>query len=405
LITRVEATNFRCLKSVSQPLRSFQVLVGPNSSGKSAFIDVIDFLSDMVSSGLSHAVGWRTENFHDLIWGRCGSSLTLAIEAQMPAAENAAKDARTIRYEIRIALDAATDQLVIEWERLTVRNDSGQQQPVLVRQARRANFWDEADPGIYEGGGSYDLEGGGDYDLEGGGTYNFELSSNYPGLANLPDDRTKFPAAVWLKELLQGGVQLVDLDNDYLGGASPPGQGQPRVYDGQSLARTVLQVSDSSAENYHAWLKHIQTALPDVESIRTVLRPEDRHRYLMVRYKNGIEVPSWMLSGGTLRLLALTLLAYIPTFRGVYLIEEPEIGVHPTAIETIVQSLSSVYSGQVILTSHSPILLSLPEPRDLLCFQRTDEGTVIIPGDQHPLLQDWRSGVSIGDLFAAGVLG
>jgi hypothetical protein len=32
----------------------------------------------------------------------------------------------------------------------------------------------------------------------------------------------------------------------------------------------------------------------------------------MIRYKNGIEVPSWALSDGTLRLLALTLLAYVP---------------------------------------------------------------------------------------------
>ena len=402
MITRVEATNFRCLKSVSQTLRPFQVLVGPNSSGKSAFLDAIDFLSDIVSSGLNQAVEWRTENFHDLVWGRGGDSITLAIEAQMPEAVRAAEDARTIRYGIRIRLDGDTDQLVIDRERLITRSDAGQERPVLLREARRASFWDETGAGMYNlgGGALYDLDGG-MYDLERAGMYNFELSSSYPGLANLPDDRTKFPAAVWLKELMQGGVQLVDLRNDYLGGASPPGQGQPRVYDGRNLARNVLQLSDSSDEDYQAWLRHIQTALPDVEAIRTVLRPEDRHRYLMVRYRNGIEVPSWMLSGGTLRLLALTLLAYIPNFRGVYLIEEPEIGLHPTAIETIVQSLSSVYSGQ----SHSPILLSLPEPRDLLCFQRTDQGTEIIPGDRHPLLQDWRSGVSISDLFAAGVLG
>ena len=125
----------------------------------------------------------------------------------------------------------------------------------------------------------------------------------------------------------------------------------------------------------------------------------------MVRYRNGVEVPSWMLSDGTLRLLALTLLAYVPDFSGIYLIEEPEVGLHPTAIETVMQSLSSIYSGQVLLTSHSPLLLSLPQPQDLLCFQRTDEGTEIIPGDQHPMLQDWRSGVNISDLFAAGVLG
>jgi len=116
-------------------------------------------------------------------------------------------------------------------------------------------------------------------------------------------------------------------------------------------------------------------------------------------------VPQWMVSDGTLRLLALTFLAYLPVPQGVYLVEEPEIGVHPTAIETVMQSLSSIYEGQVLVTSHSPIVLSLPRPSQLLCFQKAQNGTIIISGDEHPLLKEWRSGADLSDLFAAGVLG
>jgi predicted ATPase len=140
-------------------------------------------------------------------------------------------------------------------------------------------------------------------------------------------------------------------------------------------------------------------------NIRPVLFPDDRRRYLMVEYTGGLEVPQWMLSDGTLRLLALTLLAYLPDFHGLYLVEEPEIGLHPTAIETVMQSLSSVYDGQVLITSHSPLVLSLPRPDQLLCFQKTENGTTIIPGNEHPMLSQWKSGVNISDLFAAGVLG
>jgi len=111
------------------------------------------------------------------------------------------------------------------------------------------------------------------------------------------------------------------------------------------------------------------------------------------------------VSDGTLRLLALTILAYLPEFKGIYLVEEPENGVHPTALETIYQSLSSVYEGQVLVTSHSPVLLSLPKREQLLCFQKTTEGAEIIPGDKHPALRDWKGEVSLSDLFAAGVLG
>src|SRR5512136_2903852 len=101
-------------------------------------------------------------------------------------------------------------------------------------------------------------------------------------------------------------------------------------------------------------------------------------------------VPSWTASDGTLRLLALTLPAYLPNMRGIYLIEEPENGIHPRAVETLFQSLSSVYNAQVLLATHSPVILSLAKAEQVLCFAKTLEGaTDIVPGDQHPALRDW----------------
>ena len=136
-----------------------------------------------------------------------------------------------------------------------------------------------------------------------------------------------------------------------------------------------------------------------------VLRPEDKKRYSSLKYQNGVEVPHGSISDGTLRLLALTVLAYLPETSGIYLIEEPENGLHPMALETVYQSLTSFYEGQVLVTSHSPILLNLASPEQLLCFQKTAEGAEVIRGDRHPALQDWKRDVSMSDLFAAGVLG
>lgn len=68
--------------------------------------------------------------------------------------------------------------------------------------------------------------------------------------------------------------------------------------------------------------------------------------------------------------MALTLLAYLPNEMGTYLIEEPENGVHPKAIEGVFQSLSSVYQGQVLIATHSPLLLGLTEPAQLFCLQK-----------------------------------
>ena len=112
-----------------------------------------------------------------------------------------------------------------------------------------------------------------------------------------------------------------------------------------------------------------------------------------------------MASDGTLRLLALTLPAYIEDFQGVYLIEEPENGILPRAVETMCQSLSSVYSGQVLLATHSPVILSIVEPETVLCFAKSPEGaTDIVSGRDHPALRDWQQEENLGVLFAGGVL-
>lgn len=84
MITLIEAKNFRCLRYIRQPLGQFHVLVGPNATGKTTFLDVIAFLGRLVPDGLKTAVGERTQNFQDLLWGRSGNGFELAIEAAIP---------------------------------------------------------------------------------------------------------------------------------------------------------------------------------------------------------------------------------------------------------------------------------------------------------------------------------
>ena len=117
-------------------------------------------------------------------------------------------------------------------------------------------------------------------------------------------------------------------------------------------------------------------------------------------------MPSWMASDGTMRLLALTLLAYLPDNREIYLLEEPENGVHPLAVEGICDSLSSAYDAQVLVTTHSPTLLALVDPGQVLCFDKNPDGaTDIVRGSQHPVLADWQGSINMNVLFAKGVIG
>jgi predicted ATPase len=119
-----------------------------------------------------------------------------------------------------------------------------------------------------------------------------------------------------------------------------------------------------------------------------------------------VKLSSWLASDGTLRLLALTIPAYLQRFQGVYLVEEPENGIHPVAVDTLFQSLSSVYDAQILLATHSPVILSLAHAETVLCFKKTASGaTDIVRGSEHPALRDWKGETNLGALFAGGVLG
>jgi predicted ATPase len=419
MITLIEALNFRCLRYVKQPLSRFHVLIGPNASGKTTFLDVVAFLGHLVSAGLDSALSERIDSFQDLVWGRRSDRFELAIEARIPEDRQDAlanKQFDTIRYEVGVGPSDQEGEIWILAEKalLKVSDDSWRGQRSLFPQAITAPDT-ILTPRFHKGSRLVlnKVPGGNDnyysevYPTTGKGWLpSIRLGPRKSALANLPADESKFPVATWLRGLLGEGVQQIVLNSLLMRKASPPGQKHGFKPDGSNLPWVVDILWKRSREKYYEWIAHLRTALPDLEDIRTVEREDDRHRYIVLCYQGGLEVPSWMASDGTLRLLALTLPAYLPSFSGIYLIEEPENGVHPRAVEAMIQSLSSVYAAQILLATHSQVILSVTDVNHVLCFAKTGEGeTDIVPGGEHPKLRDWRGETNLGVLFAAGVLG
>ena len=103
-------------------------------------------------------------------------------------------------------------------------------------------------------------------------------------------------------------------------------------------------------------------------------------------------------------MLALTLPAFLPPSSGIYMVEEPENGVHPKALEVILRSLSAIPGGQMLVATHSPFVVNQVGVEPLLCFTRDEDGVHIIPGSDHPGLQKWDGTPDLGLVFAAGLL-
>jgi predicted ATPase len=420
MISLIEALGYRCLRYVRQPVGPFHVLVGPNASGKTTFLDVVAFLGRLVSEGVESAVRERTENFDDLLWGRSGRRFELAIEACLPAwlRKTLGDELHgSIRYEVAVGVpeDADTEEVGILWERVFLVPTREQEEGPRVLFPGPVVAPDSILHKTLKGGKSVvskTYDGNDNFTPETRTAakktwaHSFRLGPRKSALGNLPPDEIQFPASTWLKNLLTEGVQTFVLNSLLIRRPSPPNQRKGFRTDGSNLPWVVYDLQQRDRDRFQGWLGHVQTALPDLVMVHTVLRPEDRHRYLVLEYQGGLKVPSWMASDGTLRLLALTLPAYIPDFQGIYLIEEPENGIHPKAVETVYQSLSSVYDAQLLLASHSPVILGCASPEAVLCFAKNEEGaTDVVSGPNHPRLQEWKGEANLGVLFAAGVLG
>lgn len=428
LIRAVQVRNYRCLRHVDIRLdERFHVLVGPNGSGKSTLFDVIEFLFDLVNHDLDAAVAKRTRNFQDLVWERPQQApgFEIAIELDLPMGT-------AFRYEIAVQECANGISLTSERGYFGRLSDAA-----FEVQSRTASILSNMSCNTLTPIFKRHHEHEGNEERTVRTTFYPELSGLKPVTLGHPDgpsirlvpvlnevpiwdrDRRKsssrdtvaaLPAAAdAVRQLMLGSVQSLQLDSRLLRQASPPNgdDGFRLSSDGANLPWVVESLRRNHEKTFNEWLQHLRMALRDIADIRTVRREDDRHAYLMIRYSNDVEIPSWGISEGTLRLLVLTLLAYLPNAHPtVYLLEEPENGIHPMAIETAYQSLSSVYDSQVFIASHSPTLLRCVKPEQVLCFARDSEGgTVITLGNRHPLLVDWQESIDNDMLFADDIRG
>ena len=173
--------------------------------------------------------------------------------------------------------------------------------------------------------------------------------------------------------------------------------------DGANLAAFLLLLRDRQPASYHLIRRTIQRVAPffDDFDLKPLLRNPDDIK-LEWRHRGSDQYfDASSLSDGTLRFIALTTLFLQPKEQrpSTILIDEPELGLHPYAIEILASLIRSASTEtQVIVSTQSSLLLDHFEPEDVLVANRVDNATQISRLDPDRLVE-WLKEYSLGQLW------
>ncbi len=122
------------------------------------------------------------------------------------------------------------------------------------------------------------------------------------------------------------------------------------------------------------------------------------------KYSEMIYGPS-DLSDGTIRFIALTVLFMQPWLPKVIIIDEPELGLHPVAIDKLAGliNIAAQQGTQVIIATQSAELISKFQPEDVLTVNQI-HGATEIKRLSSAELKNWLDDYTLGDLWKQNIM-
>lgn len=187
------------------------------------------------------------------------------------------------------------------------------------------------------------------------------------------------------------------------------GGGVRLARDGSNIADFLLDLRRQDQNAFDGIVEIMAYVLPYAKDIQPSLTSSEIERKAWLQLTEaGFKVPGWMLSTGTLRLLALLALLRHPKPPPLIVIEEIENGLDPRSIHLLVEEIrNAVLDGvtQVVLTTHSPYLLDLLTLDHLVLVERDEKGQprFLRPAD-NANLQRWATDFAPGKLYTMGNL-
>ncbi len=387
MLTRLHINGFKNLSNVEIAFGPFTCIAGTNGVGKSNLFDAIMFLRDLTDYSLTEAAARVRDpagKSGDLnaIFHQTASALTqnLSFEADFVVPKSVIDDfgrqaipkTTFLRYHLTLKYvpksSTTPERIEIVTEKLTYVQKSHARRLLGFPHSR--SFRDS----IIAGRRTIDL-------------ISTEVE-NDQSIINLHQDGSqgrpfRVPAATSPKTIL-GGINTDshptvlaarrEMQSWALLQLEPSALRQPDNFSaeakvsssGAHLPSTLLRLDAAS----HV-ANQLATLIPDVKSVSVDQDEGRRLNTLVVTSRDGVSYPARALSDGTLRFLALSVMSADPDAGRLLCLEEPENGIHPSRIPSMLKLLESIAVNpqeaadpgsnplrQVIINTHSPSIVS-----------------------------------------------
>jgi len=351
-LSKIVVKGFKSIKECELDLKNINVLIGANGAGKSNFISVFEMLQKVLAEDLS------------------AYALKKGID---PLLYNGKETTDSISVEFHFGANLYSFEL--EW----TDNDN-----LLFREERI-----EADNTTWGDGG-------------------YKESKVREALKTSGIDRES------LQALLNPQWHVYQFNNtsptSKMKAENGVGNYDTLMWDASNLAIYLYHLRKNYPTAYQKILKAIQRVAPFFKDF--VLKPKEQNEeQIVLRWKqndyDGTLLPS-QLSDGTLRFICLATLLLQPEELqpATIIIDEPELGLHPYAINFFAELVKKTAAKkQIILATQSVELLDHFEPDDVIVVDRTENGSEFKRLDGEQLAAWLEDDYSLGELWNKNLFG
>jgi predicted ATPase len=176
--------------------------------------------------------------------------------------------------------------------------------------------------------------------------------------------------------------------------------------DAANLPALLLRLRNNHRANYLRIVETIQLLAPFFDDF--VLEPINNSVMLQWRERRTDAIfSSYQASDGTLRAMALVALLLRPETElpDIIILDEPELGLHPYAMNIIAGLIQSIsHRTQIIIATQSPFLIDCFQPEDIIVVERKNRESIFHRLEPEKL-QDWLEDYSLSELWHKNVIG